>query len=243
MRKTAIFVEGDAELIFVREFLLILFEYQNVEIECRKLNYKLGASIIVDYDFPANNAQNHFHIINVGNDVSVVSQMNKNAQRLRNVGYSLIVGLRDMFSEQYIKECAGNRVVQNELNAKFIEGHQNSLSQTQNIIKADITFAIMEIEAWILGMPQVFEKKHNSLTIDYIKNVINIDLQQDPESIFHPAVALEKILNSVGLRYGKHEKELESLLSKITREDYFLLLESEKCMSFNRFKEKLLENI
>ena len=37
MRKIAIFVEGQTELIVVREYLLKWFNYENIEIECRTL--------------------------------------------------------------------------------------------------------------------------------------------------------------------------------------------------------------
>ena len=36
MKKIALFVEGNTELIFVREFLRKRFEYDDLEIECRK---------------------------------------------------------------------------------------------------------------------------------------------------------------------------------------------------------------
>lgn len=37
MKKTAVFVEGKAELILIREFLLKMFEYQNIKIKCYAL--------------------------------------------------------------------------------------------------------------------------------------------------------------------------------------------------------------
>ncbi len=37
MIKTAIFVEGQTELIFVRELLLKVFDFQNISLECFNL--------------------------------------------------------------------------------------------------------------------------------------------------------------------------------------------------------------
>jgi hypothetical protein len=60
MRKFAIFVEGQTELITVRELLLKKFNYV-VSIECITL-FKKGNLRKVPYDFSNPNAQFHFLI-------------------------------------------------------------------------------------------------------------------------------------------------------------------------------------
>ena len=64
MKKIAIFVEGQTELIFVREYLLKQFEYQGIDLECRNL-FKDEKIQSAEYDFPNNEAEIHFQIINV----------------------------------------------------------------------------------------------------------------------------------------------------------------------------------
>jgi|GEM_PF-2368646 len=55
MVKTAIFVEGQTELILVREFLLRYFEYQDVSLQCFSLASG-GNMENARYDFPLDEA-------------------------------------------------------------------------------------------------------------------------------------------------------------------------------------------
>jgi hypothetical protein len=99
MKKTVIFVEGQTELIFVREYLLKWFEWQ-VDLECTKLT-RYGDFEYAEYNFPNATAEQHFQIIDVGNDTSVLTKILKYEKRMRELGYDKLIGLRDMYSEIY----------------------------------------------------------------------------------------------------------------------------------------------
>ncbi len=99
MRKFAIFVEGQTELITTREFLLREFEYA-VDIECRTL-FKLSQLKKISYDYPNPSAEFHFQILNVGNDNAVLKRILDREQFMWNSGYEKIIGLRDMYSKAY----------------------------------------------------------------------------------------------------------------------------------------------
>jgi hypothetical protein len=73
MRKIAIFVEGQAELIFVREYLLKRFDYQ-ISLLCQKLLYNERFDN-VDYSIENPDATFHFTVIDVGGDTSVLKNI------------------------------------------------------------------------------------------------------------------------------------------------------------------------
>jgi len=102
MKKIAIFVEGQTELITVREFLLREFDY-TVKIECRTL-FKPGKFNKAPYDYNSSDAEFHFQIVNVGNDTAVLQRILEREKHMWNSGYEKIIGLRDMYSQIYGEE-------------------------------------------------------------------------------------------------------------------------------------------
>ena len=73
MKKVAVFVEGQAELILVRELLIKMYNYQNVGINCYNLicDNLQYTHILME----TKTAQNYYMIVNVGNDNSVLSKI------------------------------------------------------------------------------------------------------------------------------------------------------------------------
>ena len=106
MRKTVIFVEGWTEQVWVREYLLKWFEYQDIQLECFTLfSKKLNRS---DYPFGVETASNYFQIINAGGDKRVNDLLIEETPRFRNLGFSKIIGLRDMLSQEYRQTVSGH---------------------------------------------------------------------------------------------------------------------------------------
>ena len=104
-----------------------------------------------------------------------------------------------------------------------------------------LCYAIMEIEAWVLGLSDFFELIDEGLTLDFIKKELNLDLENtDPETtIFNPATTLSKIFNLVGKPYGKKQGEIDSIVSLLSKQDYEAFLKKEQCMSFNVFHKAI----
>jgi hypothetical protein len=242
MKKIAIFVEGQTELIFVREYLLKQFEYQDIDLECRNLfrDEKIQSA---KYDFPNTEAKFHFQIINVGSDTSVLQRILKREQLLWNAGYERIIGLRDMYSSDYIEAMKQPREIKPELNRKFIEGTNKTLEQKaikpQNI---KFHFAIMELEAWFLGITKLWE--HKGINNQIITEKLGFDLSGiDPETTFlHPAETIKDILKIINEPYRKQASEVESLVSYIEKQDFEDLQNSQKCTSFREFTSNLTIN-
>lgn len=238
MKKIAIFVEGQTELIVVREYLLKWFDYQNVEIECRTL-FSDDKFHSAEYDYPSPNPNYHFQIINVGNDNAVLSRILKREKYMWNAGYEKIIGLRDLYSKDY-REISS--IIDESMNEMFInvraEIIQQRASKPENV---KMCFAIMETEAWFLGLHEIFEKIDNQLTSDFIFNQLAIDLENtDPEkAIFHPSTLLQQIYSLVGSNYQKHKGDIEKLVHHFDKENIKTLLERNKCNSFNIFHEAI----
>lgn len=59
---------------------------------------------------------------------------------------------------------------------------------------------------------------------------------------FYQIITLRRILELKGIQYNKHESDISSLISKLSKTDYEILLTSEKCASFKKFMRFLLED-
>lgn len=97
-------------------------------------------------------------------------------------------------------------------------------------------FAIMEVEAWFLGMYDYLQRINSRLTPELIKAQLGTDITQDPEiSVYHPAKLLNDIYQLEKMQYGKHASDAHAITSTLTRKDYLYLMGSEKCQSFKEF--------
>jgi hypothetical protein len=145
-----------------------------------------------------------------------------------------------MYSKAYRDESSQ---IDHEITQRFIDGHNEMIrSQSQCPEKIIMRFAIMEIEAWFLGMYQIFERIDGCLTVEYIKAQTGIDLKNvNPETeFFHPANQMEAIYNIAGLSYDKSKEIIEAIANCLTQEDYTDLLNSGKCHSFHQFYQALV---
>lgn len=239
-RKLAVFVEGQTELVFVREFLKQWYGYDVniVGFDC----YNLLAKEFCDaeYRYGSEDSENYFMIVNVGNDNSVLSSIIGRLKFLRNKGFKLVVGLRDMYSTQYIRDAKKHEIV-DEVSQRHANSVKDVLRDIEDGTFVDFHFAIMEIEAWFLGMDGFMERLDSRLTRDFVIKNLNINLDDDPENtIFHPAAELGKIYALVDKRYDKHKSDISSIMSLLTNDDFLRLINSGKCNTFKMFAESLL---
>ena len=239
MTKTAIFVEGQTELIFVREFLLRIFDYQNISISCYRL-FTDNNLIPAEYEVQNKDAENHFQILHIGDDNSVLSRILKREKYLFKSGFTKIIGLRDMYSKQY-REIVKDSSIDPTVNQKFIESHNEQISKLENSDSIHFHFAIMEVESWLLGIRTLLTKVDSKLTNDFIKEQLNIDLNElDPETaFFRPAKTLNAIFSLVGKSYGKSKSDVNTIVSQIEKSDYADLKASSICQSFTAFCDSI----
>jgi len=235
MKKIIVFTEGRSELIFVRHALIQFIGYEHLSLKCfdlvsdryREIPHKLENS----------NALIYFEIINVGMDERVLSVIGEYCKKYIDLGFD-IIGLRDMYSERYKKR---SHQIDPRVNDYFQNITNEYIQHLERPEKIHFFFAIMEFEAWLIGLYHIFERLDASLTPDSIRNQLGFDLENtDPENIFfHPAVTFAQILNIANIKYDKHGAEIESIISRINVDDIVRLVESNRCNSFALFFLKI----
>jgi hypothetical protein len=232
--KIAIFVEGYTELAFVREFLLRHYEYQNIDILCQEL--RGGQYSGVNYDFPnssdfyddANN-KDKFLLIDCGGD-QITSKILQREKFLIQNSFTKIIGLRDVYSLEFRKEVSNS--FDRVLVESFTKFNQDVIRDNSTSNLVFLCFAIMEIESWYLGMPNVFLKR--SVILDDV-TIYGLFQENDPEEIFKPSTVIERIYNLVKEEYKKKERQSDSLSNYPIKDDYNTLYQVNNCNSFNLF--------
>lgn len=241
MNKTALFVEGQTEMIFVRELLLKIFEPDRLIIECFNLFNDLFPEP-THYSHQGKNADLFFLINNIGNDQKVLSSLLKRqALLLGRGGFGRIIGLRDMYGKEYNDLSADERV-DRELIRRFIQSHRDQIKyhaeRSQDIY---FCFAIMEVEAWFMGFDQLYPRLSKRYSKALLQEKMGINLSKtDPERSFHhPTATLTELWALLGMKYNKSAKTIEQFAKSIHANDIERLLHSGRCASFRFFYQAL----
>jgi hypothetical protein len=239
MRKIAIFVEGQAELAFVRQIICQLFSGTPFSFDCFKLHRDDMKEI--PYALPNPEAIRHFLLVNVEGDEKVLSAIKDREEKLFERGYSKVIGIRDMYGEKYINRAG--KCIDQGVNKLFIDSTQSVIHSMSCPDKITVHFSIMEVEAWWLAMPSIFPRIDSSLTCERIQEALDFRLESiDPETyFFHPAEELRAILNLAGKPYRKTLGDAEMISGKVEDSDLLNILEGNRCDSFRRFLEDIWE--
>lgn len=236
MKKVAIFMEGQGELVFVRQLAFLIFGYEGVSFECFELH--ANSQRVVPYAHTSSQALIHIQFVNVNNDSSVISAIKEREAGLFKAGFDAVFGLRDMYSEEYSRR---SNAVDQTVIQEFVSAHNQVAQQMSRPAQIHFFFAVMELEAWILGMYKLFEKIDSRLTVQYIEEKLEYNLQTlDPQSYFyHPAKNLDDILKLSGSSYNKSLDQMNSIISRIVEEDVASAVENNRCLNFLSFKDTL----
>lgn len=219
MSKVAIFVEGQSEQIFIRHLLLRTMDCSKVSFICLRLY--AGKTIPARFDYPNPHAEMSFLIVNVGQDEKVLSEIKEREEDLIKQGFDRIIGLRDMYSEKYLKRSPSG--IDNSVTTAFIDGWNSTIQRMSKPSKIKIHIAIMELEAWFLGIYDIFKRINSILSVEYIENELGFNLADiDPQTeFFKPAEEVNRIFQLVGLQYKKKEHDVESICSNINNDDLY----------------------
>ncbi|TAE19794.1 MAG: DUF4276 family protein [Bacteroidetes bacterium] len=242
MMKIAVFVEGQTELIFVREMLLKVFKYQNISLACYTLHNDNERNP-TEYEYRNDEAPIYFEILNVGNDAKVLPAILKRERYMWSdtQGFDKIIGLRDMYSKNY-REVVETHQISEEVNQKFIEGATKTIQdKAQKPEKISFHFAIMEVEAWLLGLKEWLQRIDNRLTTNYIAQNLayNLEVINPETAFFHPAKFLEEIYDLADKEYDKKKGDVYKIMSFLEKQDFIDLANSDKCNSFKEFYTSL----
>jgi hypothetical protein len=240
MRKVAIFTEGQTELILIRYLVGVEFGWDKISIRCISLPRNKITLAGLNYENP--HADVLFQIIDVGNDELVLTAIKDREEGLFKSGFNKILGLRDMYSENYSKR-ADRKIVPAVINL-FTENAKLTIQKMSSPDKIIFHFAIMEVEAWFLAMWSVFGRIDETLTVEYIAQKLNFRLDKlDPQTQFvNPAKEVKSILELIGHKYDKTRGDVELICKKIEHGDIQAILDSDRCQSFKGFYADIISS-
>ena len=242
MRRVVVFTEGQTEQIFVRELLFRIFDPSKLSLVCWELLAGNRSSTPYKYhNAPNPCVEIHFMIINVHGDEAVMSTIEEREKSLiEKGGFERIIGLRDMYSEKYDK--LANGTINDAVSSQIIRSNKSKIQQMNYHDRIKLYFAIMEVEAWFLGMYSLFQKIDKNLTVDHIKQKLGIDLKAiDPQEAFYkPSHQLNSVIELRGGKYSKKKTEVESICCKMESKDFENARENGRCKCFDDFYKEIM---
>jgi hypothetical protein len=236
MKRIAVFTEGQTELVFVRNLVGVIHGYENICFTCMNLHAESLREVPYKHTCP--NPKVEYLIVNVAGDSKVLSAITEREEKLIDEGYDEVIGLRDMYCEEYVNSSS---TIDPNLNQSFISNHHETINTLANADKIRFFFAIMEIESWILAMYTLLEKYNPALTKEYIIQCLNIDLENiDPEEVFfHPTLTMMDIFAITGDNYDKSKDVSEAIFHNLTTDDLGVGTEGARCECLSLFLECL----
>lgn len=205
MKKIAIFTEGKTERILVTRLIEHIAQTKNYSLKAVRI---WGGVRFQTYDLPVENIEADgepdlsFQILDCSSQDRVVSEISERYQKLVDEGYSVIVGMRDLYPDFARDE-----------HDKLMAGSLGSMPTSP--VAPQLIFCVMEIEAWFIAEKSHFPRRHHSLTDTHIAASLGVDLQDSAENIPHPAKLLAEIYELADLSYGKSEKDVTDTVSAL----------------------------
>jgi hypothetical protein len=205
MKKMAIFVEGATELQFVDRLLREIAGEKDLQIELVQASGGARSTRMykVIADSGSGSAKKFFiRIINSSTDSRVASDIRDNYTGLENAGFSVIIGIRDVYPLTF-QELPNLRIgLCYKLRTKPIS--------------VDFVLGVMEIEAWFLAEHTHFSRMHLQLSASRIASVCGFDPSvDDMQSRIHPADDLHAAYSLENLAYQKKGRQIDRTINAL----------------------------
>lgn len=237
--KYAVYVEGKAEMLFVADILVKYSNYDPAKVGFLCVNLNSDDFQYVQYPIQGDESSaNFYQIVNVNNDNRVVSKLRQDIPNLVKNGYEIIIGLRDVFGNDYDNLCSRPQVIDRGL---IDEMYETQVKQIQyEGADARLHFAIMEYETWMMALLDNFIIAKGGNPKDVFETA-GVDYYSDFEqTVYHPYNKVQKVYQAIHYTYKKHEGDQYPFLSYLTMADYEALRYSGKCTSFRQFVDSIL---
>jgi len=206
MKKIAIFVEGQADLMFFDRLILELATESGLAVEhaealggsahARQLKFLKKQTLHPHHKY-------YVLIVNCAGDSNVKSDIIERYEGLRRAGYAAVFGLRDVYGMFRYEDVPKLRAM---LKVGMPDGE----------VPVHLFLAIMEIEAWLLAEYTHFGRISPSLTMERIRKHLHFDPSRDDvEQRWHPAEDMDRIYKLAGTRYTKQRNNLQRTLDVI----------------------------
>lgn len=224
-KKLAIFVEGLTEQEFTIQLIIELAGRHQVSFELHRQDR--GYLSFVEFRHHSSPVI-HVLVANCCTDNQVKSQIADQHRSLQLAGYSLIIGLRDVYPLTHVDIPQLEKYLHIGLPTGFpaIRMH----------------LAILEIEAWFLEELTHFQRIDPNITLStVIANGFDY-LNVRADDLPNPANTLDTIYKSVGKRYTKKTRHIQRTIDALSYEDMYVNVSS-KLPAFNNFLLSLEEGM
>ena len=222
-------MEGMTELVFVYYCIRAYFNADWTAFHMDFVSVSPYGKIDLPHPYGDENAEYHFLLYNCGSDDSVLPTMNDRLLSHIQQGFCRVIGLRDIYGSRYFDVYkAGHQEIEWRKVKMMMDDLESTVAELDTSGTMSIRFSIMEIEAWVLAMPDLLHEVFADFPYDRLASV-------DPEvSYVHPSKELCDLIP-----YEKHFDSVAGFFSLISRAHMEALLQSGKCASFVRFYESL----
>lgn len=229
MKKLAIFVEGLTEQILVRHMLQDVLDRNRVAIQTVKITggHNVRMSFTVMRAAHVNNLTEYYVLIyDCGGETNVKGYMMARREKLVSSGYTMIMGLRDVYPNFERDEVP-----------KLLRGLNHKLPQKK--ARTRIYLAIMETEAWFLGEYHHLKKVSGKLTPNFVEHHLGFNpLKENMEDRKRPSEDMKAVYQLAGHDYTKKRDRLNAVVSKLNFR-YFTHGLADKMPSLGEFVEGL----
>jgi len=212
MKKIAIFVEGQTELLFMDRLVHELAVSEGLVVELAEASggsSRARRMKILKRAQPAEGRQCYVLIVNCGGDSMVKSDILERHHGLAAAGFALVLGLRDVYGQFRYEDVPRLR-----------ESLRYGLPRRNPVV--EIILSVMEIEAWFLAEHTHFQRIARELTPERIARQLRFDPRWDDlERRWHPAQDLDRAYQLGGARYTKQRGNVARTLDCL---DFALLL-------------------
>lgn len=204
-KKLAIFVEGLTEQEFVIRLLKELAGKRGISFNIQG-QYNGNLSFVELRSHP--NPEVEVLIANCNTDNQVKSQIVDQHPSLSSAGYTLIIGLRDVYP----------------LTHQDIPKLQNYMSTGLPNVGTPIHLhlAILEVEAWFLEELSHYKQIDNNISK---ANLYNCGFDSEnirASDLKHPSNVLDEIYKCVGKRYTKKRNRIQRTIDALSYEDMYI---------------------
>ena len=225
MKKLVIFVEGLTEQILVRKMLQAVLDRNRIAIQTVKItgghNVRMSFTVMraarVD-------RQTDFYVLiyDCGGETNVKSYLLARRNKLISNGYTMVLGLRDVYPNFNREEVP-----------KLVKGLNNKLPQKK--AKTHIYLAIMETEAWFLGEYKHLTRISRKLTPEFVEKHLGFNPKtENMEERDHPSDDMKTAYQLVGHDYTKKRDRLNAVIGKLDFQ-YFTHELAQRMPSIGRF--------
>lgn len=200
-KKLAIFVEGQTEQIFVQQLLSEIAGAKNVHFDVLQMSQN-GTIRLLTLSNRSISQKYSVLIFDCQNDEKVKSVILEHRPALVSKGYSLILGIRDL----YPSPLSDLQLIKSRLQY----GVPTSEPRTR------ILLAVSEVEAWFLQEKTHFNKVDGALNHSEFKSKFGFDPEVDSaEDVHQPSSLLHDIYQSVNKAYRKSRKHVQRTVDAI----------------------------